>query len=80
MTMDKNSRPKKSIPTIFPTGFGLRIGNGGIVALDVLDVDYDNQAFVVGSYALNKNLLEVLKTNIDNAIKELEKENKNEKK
>lgn len=78
--MDNHSKPKKSIPTIFPTGFGVRIGTSGIVALDVLDVDYDNQAFVVGSYALNKNLLEVLKTNIDSALKELERENRNEKK
>lgn len=78
--MDKNNNPVKSIPTVFPSGFGLRVGTSGIVALDILDVDYDNQAFVVGSYALNISLLKVLKSKIDSAIKEIENENKfNEK-
>lgn len=66
-----DNKPKKNIPTIFPSGFGVRVNQNNIVALDFFDLDYENNTNVVGSYAMDISTIVKLKDNLEVIIKKI---------
>lgn len=66
-----DSKPKKNIPTIFPSGFGVRVNQNNIVVLDFFDLDYENNTNVVGSYAMDISTIVKLKDNLEVIIKKI---------
>ena len=73
MTDKKESNPKKSVPTILPSGFGIRINSQKLIMLEFVDLDYDKNATVIGSYALDEKMLEDLKIAINNTLGKIKK-------
>ena len=66
-----DNKPKKNIPTIFPSGFGVRVNQNNIVVLDFFDLDYENNTNVVGSYAMDISTIVKLKDNLEVIIKKI---------
>lgn len=66
-----DNKPKKNIPTIFPSGFGVRVNQNNIIALDFFDLDYENNTNVVGSYAMDISTIVKLKDNLEVIIKKI---------
>ncbi len=60
MAENKERTLKKNIPTILPSGFGIRINQRKMAMLDFVDIDYENNPSVIGSYALDEKMLEDL--------------------
>ena len=73
MTEKKENNPKKNIPTILPSGFGIRINSRKMVTLDFIDLDYENNANVIGSYALDEKMLEDLQLTINDVLGKIKK-------
>lgn len=69
-----DNKPKKNIPTVFPSGFGVRVNQNNIVSLDFFDLDYENNTNVVGSYAMDISTIVKLKDNLDVIIKKINEE------
>jgi hypothetical protein len=65
--------PTKNIPTILPSGFGLRVTDKKIYVLDFFDLDYDNNSNVVGSFALDEKTVNLLVAKLNKAIEEVGK-------
>lgn len=65
------SKPKKNIPTMFPSGFGVRVNQNNIVSLDFFDLDYEDNTNVVGSYAMDISTIIKLKDNLEVIIKKI---------
>lgn len=63
--------PEKNIPTILPTGFGLRVNSQKMYVVDFFDTDYSDKNHVVGSFAFTEetahSLAEKIKKIIDQA-------------
>lgn len=70
---EKKEKPNKKIPTILPSGFGIRVSQRKMILLDFVDIDYENNANVIGSYALDKKMLEDLSATIQDVLKEMNK-------
>jgi len=70
-TSDK--KPKKSGPTVLPTGFGIRVTDKKIYILDFMDTDYENNRSVIGSYALDETTVEMLAKKLTQTIEEVRK-------
>lgn len=75
MSENSGKPPKKNVATILPSGFAIRLNQRKMAMLDFVDVDYENKANVIGSYALDEKMLE----DLGNTIKEVLKKIKNDK-
>lgn len=69
---EKKRPPQKNVFTVLPSGLATRINKEKkMVTLDFLDLDYDDNANVVGSYALDEKMLEDLASTIKKLLNEL---------
>ena len=66
-----HNKPKKNVPTLFPSGFGVRVNQNNIVSLDFFDLDYEDNTNVVGSYAMDISTIVKLKENLEVIIKKI---------
>lgn len=70
----KERKPKKNVFTVLPSGLATRINKERRMAtLDFLDLDYDNNPNVVGSYALDEKMLKDLSSTIKKLLGDLSK-------
>jgi hypothetical protein len=70
-TSDK--KPKKLGPTILPTGFGIRVTDKKIYVLDFMDTDYESNATIIGSYAMDEETVKMLVRKLTQAIEDVRK-------
>lgn len=69
---EKGKKPKKNVFTVLPSGIATRTNKSRRMAtLDFLDLDYDNNPNVVGSYALDEKMLKDLAEVIKKLLNEL---------
>ena len=73
MADKKDNPPKKTIPTVLPSGFGIRVNQRKMAMLDFVDLDYENKAIIVGSYALDEKMLEDLSKAINDILGKIKK-------
>lgn len=73
MAEKKEIPPKKNIPTVLPSGFGIRVNQRKMAMLDFVDLDYENNANIVGSYALDEKMLEDLSKAINDILGKIKK-------
>lgn len=70
----KERKPQKNVFTVLPSGLATRINKERRMAtLDFLDLDYDNNPNVVGSYALDEKMLKDLSSTIKKLLGDLSK-------
>jgi hypothetical protein len=71
---NKKKKPQKNVFTVLPSGLATRINKERKMAtLDFLDLDYDNNPNVVGSYALDEKMLKDLSSTIKKLLGDLSK-------
>lgn len=68
---EKKEKVNKNIPTVLPSGFIIRVNERNITMLDFIDIDYEDKANVIGSYALDKKMIKNLSESIQNVLKEM---------
>jgi hypothetical protein len=73
MTDQKEKKPTKNMPSILPSGFAMRVTQRKMALLDFIDLDYDNNPYVIGSYALDMTVLEDLSKAINEVLGKIKK-------
>ena len=66
---EKKEKVNKNIPSVLPSGFIIRVNERNITMLDFIDIDYEDKATVIGSYALDEKMIKNLSESIQNALK-----------
>ncbi len=65
----EEKKVNKNIPSVLPSGFIIRVNERNITMLDFIDIDYEDKANVIGSYALDEKMMKNLSESIQNALK-----------